>query len=114
MSYKMRSFSFPLYPYPRYRTPTSEDLAFDFGDDIHDARPEKDIVLVDSPAPYYETIQYSTEPEVQSPAAHVEKVCIILSSSIHALINSFASGRDADATDSSRASSHSPEPQEHR
>lgn len=75
MAYKMRSFSFPLYPYPRYRTPTSEDLTFDFGDDIHDTRPESDFILVDSPVPYYESNKYTTEPESQSPVAHVEKVC---------------------------------------
>lgn len=113
MSYKMRSFSFPLYPYPRYRTPTSEDLTFDFGDDIQDTRLEKDFVLVDSPVPYYEAIEYSAEPEPHSPDAYSEKVCIILSSSVQALISYFASGKDANAADSSRASSHPPELEEH-
>ncbi|KAF7789623.1 hypothetical protein EIP86_000569 [Pleurotus ostreatoroseus] len=71
-TYKRRSFSFPLYPYPRYRTPSSEDLTFTFDDDAHDKFIAENFVLADSPTPG-EEFKFSAEPEIQNATVLAEK-----------------------------------------
>ena len=102
-TYKRRSFSFPLYPYPRYRTPSSEDLTFTFDDDAHDKSIAENFVLADSPTPG-EEFKFSAEPEIQNATVLAEKVRNLRRWWAHNLTDVFSLDANAVTTDGQGAS----------